>query len=203
MKCPKELIEKYIENELTDEEKTKLLAHLTTCKKCDREIKFWTNMNNIKKELNKIEVSPDLSQKIMSKLGNKPISAEPRNQSLIWNWKLIPVMAVVILTVIIPLILKGHKRVYVTFKLEANSAHTVSLVGDFNNWDLNAAKLKKGTGGVWEATIPVKPGKYQYTLIIDGKEWVLDPQDEKKFDCNMELYFISNPEENYVAATRG
>ncbi|MBI5672411.1 MAG: glycoside hydrolase family 13, partial [Nitrospirae bacterium] len=33
----------------------------------------------------------------------------------------------------------------------------------------------RSDGGVWTATIPLKPGRYQYMFVIDGKQWIADP----------------------------
>jgi hypothetical protein len=35
--------------------------------------------------------------------------------------------------------------------------------------------MERSDGGVWTATIPLKPGRYQYMFVIDGKRWIADP----------------------------
>jgi Glycogen recognition site of AMP-activated protein kinase len=54
-------------------------------------------------------------------------------------------------------------------------ARSVSVAGDFNGWDPAQTKLERSDGGVWTATIPLKPGRYQYMFVIDGKQWIADP----------------------------
>ena len=63
----------------------------------------------------------------------------------------------------------------VAFSLEAPQAMQVSLVGDFNNWDPAATPLAKGSAGRWEAIVPLTPGRYQFTFVVDGNHWVRDP----------------------------
>ncbi len=54
-------------------------------------------------------------------------------------------------------------------------AKQVAIAGDFNGWDPNTTPLKRDeTLGVWQACVPVPPGRYRYRLVIDG-QWVQDP----------------------------
>ena len=63
----------------------------------------------------------------------------------------------------------------VTFACHAPEAQAVSLAGCFTNWDQAPVGLKKRQGGLWETTIPLAPGTYEYRLIVDG-QWQDDPQ---------------------------
>jgi len=65
--------------------------------------------------------------------------------------------------------------VFVRLVLLQPEARSVSVAGDFNGWDPAQTKLERSDGGVWTATIPLKPGRYQYMFVIDGKEWIADP----------------------------
>lgn len=54
-------------------------------------------------------------------------------------------------------------------------ARNVAVAGDFNNWSATATPLRKDADlGVFQACIPVPPGRYRYRLVVDGK-WVHDP----------------------------
>ena len=66
----------------------------------------------------------------------------------------------------------------ITFSIKAANATTVILAGSFNGWDQKSMKLKKGAGGVFSITIPMKAGKYQYKFIVDGN-WTADPKAKK------------------------
>lgn len=66
-------------------------------------------------------------------------------------------------------------KIFVRLVLLQPGARSVSVAGDFNGWDPAQTKLERSDGGVWTTTIPLKPGRYQYMFVIDGKQWVADP----------------------------
>jgi hypothetical protein len=56
------------------------------------------------------------------------------------------------------------------------SASSVAIVGDFNDWEEGASPLRRvSEQGVWTITIPLAPGRYHYTFVVDGTKWVADP----------------------------
>lgn len=65
--------------------------------------------------------------------------------------------------------------VYVRLVLLQPGARSVAVAGDFNGWNPSQTKLERTEGGVWTATIALKPGRYQYMFVIDGKQWIADP----------------------------
>lgn len=66
-------------------------------------------------------------------------------------------------------------KVFVRLVLLQPGAQSVSVAGDFNGWNPGQTKLQRSEGGMWTATIPLKPGRYQYMFVIDGKQWIADP----------------------------
>ena len=62
----------------------------------------------------------------------------------------------------------------VEFVLRTSADSGVALVGDFNDWDPRATPLHPDRGGVWTVTVPLRPGRYRYTFIVDGS-WRRDP----------------------------
>jgi chromosome partitioning protein len=63
----------------------------------------------------------------------------------------------------------------VLFSCFAPGAHTVQLAGNFNKWDPEKEPLSNVSGlGLWQKTVPLPPGRYEYKYVIDGN-WVLDP----------------------------
>jgi len=66
-------------------------------------------------------------------------------------------------------------KVFVRLVLLQPGAQSVSVAGDFNGWNPGQTKLERSEGGMWTATIPLKPGRYQYMFVIDGKQWIADP----------------------------
>ncbi|NOZ60064.1 MAG: hypothetical protein GXO74_00130 [Calditrichaeota bacterium] len=65
----------------------------------------------------------------------------------------------------------------IKFSLRApESTKSISVVGDFNNWDKNANPLHDKNGdGIWKTEISLKPGIYQYRFLLDGVRWIKDP----------------------------
>ena len=55
------------------------------------------------------------------------------------------------------------------------SASSVAIVGDFNDWEEGGSPLRREEKGVWAITIPLAPGRYHYTFVVDGTQWVADP----------------------------
>jgi len=63
----------------------------------------------------------------------------------------------------------------VTLSYFAPEAGSVLVAGDFTKWEASPISLVKEGTGVWKATLSLKPGKYQYRLLVDG-HWQNDPQ---------------------------
>ncbi|MBK8809481.1 MAG: S8 family serine peptidase [Acidobacteria bacterium] len=62
-----------------------------------------------------------------------------------------------------------------------DEARTVSVAGDFNNWDRFRDQFKKCSDGVWRIEIPaLESGEYLYKLVIDGEVWKEDPNNMMK-----------------------
>jgi chromosome partitioning protein len=57
----------------------------------------------------------------------------------------------------------------------SNGAASLAIAGDFNNWTPSVTPMRHDEVlGVWQAVVPVPPGRYRYRLVVDGK-WVQDP----------------------------
>lgn len=65
--------------------------------------------------------------------------------------------------------------VFVRLVLLQPDARSVSVAGDFNGWNPAHTPLERSDGGMWTATIPLKPGRYEYMFVVDGKQWIADP----------------------------
>lgn len=66
-------------------------------------------------------------------------------------------------------------KVFVRLVLLQPGARSVSVAGDFNGWNPAQTPMERSDGGMWTATLPLKPGRYQYMFVIDGKQWIADP----------------------------
>jgi hypothetical protein len=63
----------------------------------------------------------------------------------------------------------------VQFVFVAPNARSVSLVGDFNEWNEKATPLASTSGNLWTVQIPLTPGRYNYVFMVDGARLVPDP----------------------------
>ena len=64
-------------------------------------------------------------------------------------------------------------------------AKTVSLAGDFNQWDSSATSLSRDSSGLWLTEIEApEAGRYQYKFVIDGHRWIEDPSNGMKTPDN-------------------
>ena len=64
------------------------------------------------------------------------------------------------------------------FKYKAADAKSVELMCDFNGW--KGVALTKGDDGVWKVKIDLPSGAHAYKFLVDGKDWVLDPDNSMK-----------------------
>ena len=63
----------------------------------------------------------------------------------------------------------------VLFVQPLTSGLRVSVAGDFNGWSSTSFTLKRNESlGVFELCVPIRPGRYRYRLVIDGR-WTADP----------------------------
>lgn len=69
------------------------------------------------------------------------------------------------------------------FALLAPDARSVTLVGDFNNWDPSATPLRQ-VDGTWHVDIPLAAGRHSYAFVVDGGEWVPDPAAPREQDTD-------------------
>ena len=63
---------------------------------------------------------------------------------------------------------------FARFALADEGAHAVAVIGDFNHWDAGATPLARVGAGAWATTVRLRPGRYEYAFLVDGKRWVTD-----------------------------
>ena len=65
--------------------------------------------------------------------------------------------------------LKSKPVCKVTFSIPAKEAASVSVVGDFNNWDTEATNLKKLKNGTFKGTLDLASEQsYEFRYLVDG-----------------------------------
>ncbi|MGD8628681.1 MAG: isoamylase early set domain-containing protein, partial [bacterium] len=67
----------------------------------------------------------------------------------------------------------------IEFSYTDPAAASVSVAGSFNNWDSNANPMTKGDDGVWTTVIPLAPDTYEYKFVVNGGDWMADPDNPK------------------------
>lgn len=74
--------------------------------------------------------------------------------------------------------LKSKPVCKVTFRLPAaaaKAANAVTIVGEFNNWDIYATPMKKHKDGSFSAVLDLATGRdYQFRYLIDETTWEND-----------------------------
>lgn len=71
---------------------------------------------------------------------------------------------------------QNSNKISVTFEMPADiQAATLSLVGDFNDWDPAAAPMRRRKDGTWAKTLRLAPGIYHYRFVTDDGIWYNDP----------------------------
>jgi 1,4-alpha-glucan branching enzyme len=71
----------------------------------------------------------------------------------------------------------------VSFEYFNPVAREVLVAGSFNDWQPRATPMGKQRGGKWSTELLLKPGRYEYRLVVDG-QWQDDP---------MAARFVANP----------
>jgi len=75
----------------------------------------------------------------------------------------------------------------VLFSCKNTQAHSVEVVGDFNDWVCSSETcMEKTDQGIWEKVLPIKQGTYRYKFVIDGK-WIADIENP-----NQEMDYLGN-----------
>jgi hypothetical protein len=197
MKClkAKQLIQEYLDHHISEEEKGNLEQHIQTCSSCREEFKKWEHFFSDVKILSEKESAPaGMTQSIMSQIQNKQVTIQPswweRLKHVLsiprFSLKWIGAAAVALVAFIVFINFNifspgmnpnGLTEVQFSLRAGAESLSSVAVVGDFNDWNPNKHLLQdENEDGIWTATLRLEPGRYEYMFILDGQEWVPDPE---------------------------
>lgn len=157
--------------------------HLNKCPQCRA---FFHALRIVEggEEVNPV-YSPGLEEKVMARIVDdaKPSNrAFPRSLQLAAAAVLLVVMSVTLTLAVTSR--SGSETVIVHLYLSAPDAVQVAVVGDWNEWNSDADLLRDKDGdGVWEIRLEVPSGQeYQYQFLIDGRQWIPDPNAAIKVD---------------------
>jgi anti-sigma factor RsiW len=107
-----------------------------------------------------------------------------RRRPLTWNMaSAMAAAAVLIVTVGVtlrqqPASVAPNESVTVRLNFYAPQAGRVAVAGDFNRWQGDSTLMVPQGGGVWTIDLPLLPGTYSYMFVVDGADWVTDPDAE-------------------------
>jgi alpha-amylase/alpha-mannosidase (GH57 family) len=62
----------------------------------------------------------------------------------------------------------------VLFTFDAPGAERVTIAGEFNSWAPARDQMARAEGSTWRIVLPLKPGRYEYKFVVDGKDWRAD-----------------------------
>ena len=62
----------------------------------------------------------------------------------------------------------------------SHSISSLQLAGDFNNWRPGNYENERRGDSLF-VSLPIKPGTYQYKFVVDGTEWIANPNSEAVF----------------------
>lgn len=70
------------------------------------------------------------------------------------------------------------KRVPVVFSLKLTQAHSVALIGTFNDWHPQGYEMQAVSGkpGIWTLTTWLDEGRYEYSFLVNGQKIMPDPK---------------------------
>jgi 1,4-alpha-glucan branching enzyme len=67
----------------------------------------------------------------------------------------------------------------VPIQIRVDGAKEVAITGDFNRWEKEGLRLKPDGKGTWRTVLELRPGEYQYRLIVEG-QWRDHPEAAKR-----------------------
>jgi 1,4-alpha-glucan branching enzyme len=68
------------------------------------------------------------------------------------------------------------------FRYKAPDAKSVEWMGEWNDW--KAIPMTKGDDGVWTAKVTLPTGTHAYKFLVNGTDWVFDPDNSNKKTVN-------------------
>ncbi len=71
------------------------------------------------------------------------------------------------------------------FVFHDDAASSVSVAGNFNDWNQLATPLKRDASGLWSTELAVTTtGRFEYKFVVDGQRWLEDPSNGMKTPDN-------------------
>lgn len=68
------------------------------------------------------------------------------------------------------------------FRFKKPDAQSVVLMGEFNGW--KGQPMSKSSDGTWTAKVTLPAGSHGYKFLVNGTDWILDPDNPKRKTVN-------------------
>jgi len=126
-----------------------------------------------------VRIDPALDERVMAEIA--ALRAPPLPLPLAPLRRFMPLAGLAAAAAVLAVVFVARTRAPSTrelqFVLVAPQAATVSLVGDFNDWDAARTPMRplRSDGPVWSAVVPLAPGRYHYAFLVNGSRWLADP----------------------------
>jgi len=222
MNCQKikKLINPYIAQALNQETTQQVEEHLKSCSACREEYLKLKQVVFVLNSTSPQTAPADFTQNIMAKISQEKIQIQSswmdrlKKQVSIpqFSFRLAGAAAITAIFVFLAFTflfnfsgLLGQPsekeatahQVEVTFTISGIKANQIAVAGDFNGWNTSANQLEDPDGdGIWTGKMYLKPGRYEYMLVVDDAKWVTDPNAkvyaDDGFGSKNAVLFINN-----------
>lgn len=185
------LIQRFMDNELSAADQIRFLKAVDTDETFRREVRNSERLLRATGELPRLNVRPEFAAAVRHRIEAGAPSIWTRLRRTLMMPALVPLRVAQTLAMCLLIIgawqigrWSGSEQavgdisgapVIVRLVLVQPQARTVSIAGDFNGWQPNATPLERGEAGMWSVTLPLKPGRYHYMFVVDGRDWITDP----------------------------
>lgn len=194
----RDLIHRYIDGELSPEERKRLHDEMDSDPGMWKELGELSYVVDMVEKSERFSVAPLFTSEVMKRLPVPKASLAKRISGFFFGqrvlrWNMAAALTVLFLTAIavgaiLQMQKKGEVVSYqpsvekpvrtVVMRFQAPHARVVAVAGDFNHWSVEKGLMKKESEGVWTLEVPLEPGTYQYMFVVDGELWVPDPNAE-------------------------
>jgi anti-sigma factor RsiW len=190
------LVQRFIDDELTAEERIALLVRLGREQALRDDVLELEQLQLHVSKLRRPVVPDAFVRQVMNRLEPAPASWQRllgvlwQPHTLRWNFAGAFAAAAVLLAIVGGVVSRRpvapaappstgaatvQAPVLVRLVVLQPDARTVDVAGDFNGWDPSRTPLEQTASGAWTVTIPLEPGRYEYMFVVDGTRWVGDP----------------------------
>ena len=128
----------------------------------------------IRKLRQPVAIDPALDERVMRTIAATPRASRRRRTAPLWA-------SLAVAAVLGAILLARPWRSgdatgsdVLQFVFVAPQAASVSLVGDFNDWDPKRSPMQTAQG-VWATALRLAPGRYRYAFLVNGTDWRADP----------------------------